>query len=96
MKSTTAMQICSIFQRIYDNAVCVYIDTESAAGGTSPDIEDRIATFGINKDKFMYVSTVQNIHQVFDMIAQFVEIKRGIKEKTGTNCQLIIVWDSIN
>ena len=33
-KSTTALQLCSIFQHMYGkDAICLYIDTESAAGG---------------------------------------------------------------
>ena len=56
MKSTTALQICAIFQKKYSNSVCVYLDAESAAGGTSPDVEDRIMTFGINKDKFLNIA----------------------------------------
>lgn len=94
-KSTTAMQICAIFQRMYSNAVCVYLDAESAAGGTSPDIEDRINTFGINKDKFMYIPTVMNVHQIFECISKFVQLKHGVVEKTKQPCNVIVVWDSI-
>ena len=96
MKSTTALQICSIFQKTYPDSVCVYLDAESAAGGTSPDIEDRVHTFGINESKFLYVPTIQNVHQIFEMISEFVRVKRSLVEKTGANCQLLVVWDSIN
>lgn len=94
-KSTTALQLCAIFQMIYQDGLCVYIDAESSAGGTSADVQDRVVTFGIRTDHFMYVPVVANVHQVFEMIANFVNLKREIRGKTGTNCQLLIIWDSI-
>lgn len=94
-KSTTALQLCSIFQKVHKDAICVYIDAESAAGGESADIEDRVKTFGINKEQFMYVPVVMNVHQVFEMIGQFVDLKRELRDKKNVNCQVLIVWDSI-
>lgn len=95
MKSTTALQFCGIFQSIYENAICVYVDAESSAGGTSSDIQDRIQTFNINTDKFLYVPVVMNIKEIFDLIADFVKLKRDLNSRVGTNCQLLIIWDSI-
>ena len=95
MKSTTAMQFCSMFQTMYPNAICVYIDAESAAGGTSSDIQDRIQTFNIKTDKFLYVPVVMNIKEIFDLIADFVNLKRDLNSRVGTNCELLIIWDSI-
>lgn len=94
-KSTTAMQFCSMFQTMYPNAICVYIDAESAAGGTSSDIQDRIQTFNIKTDKFLYVPVVMNIKEIFDLIADFVNLKRDLNSRVGTNCELLIIWDSI-
>lgn len=94
-KSTTALQICATFQRTHENSICVYIDAESAAGGESADIEDRIVTFGINKERFLYVPVVMNIHEIFEMIKSMVELKQQLRAKVGKNCQVLVVWDSI-
>ena len=94
-KSTTALQICATFQRTHKDSLCVYIDAESAAGGESPDIQDRIQTFGIDRDTFLYVPVVMDIKQTFEMIKSFVETKRELREKAQTDCRLCIVWDSI-
>lgn len=94
-KSTTALQICALFQAQHVGSTCVYIDTESAAGGTSADVEDRIITFGIDKSRFLYVPSVMNLHEVFEMIANFVNLKREVRERTGVGSDLLIIWDSI-
>lgn len=94
-KSTTALQLCSMFQNTYPYAICVYIDSESAAGGTSADVQDRVKTFGINEEKFLYVPVVMNIKEVFEAIEQFVMLKRDLRGRVGENHHLLIVWDSI-
>lgn len=94
-KSTTALQICALFQKQHESSTCVYIDTESAAGGTSADVEDRILTFGIDKSRFLYVPSVMNLHEIFEMISNFVTLKRDLREKKDVKSDLLIVWDSI-
>ena len=94
-KSTCALQFCAIFQAFHKDAVVVYLDAESAAGGESPDIEDRIRTFGIDRDRFLYKPIVMDLKQTFEMVQELIGIKQQLQERTGREIFVLFVWDSI-
>ena len=94
-KSTCAIQFCATFQAVWPDATVVYLDTESAAGGESRDIEDRIETFGINREKFLYKPIVMDLKETFELVHTLVDLKGQLKQKTGKDCQVLFVLDSI-
>ena len=97
-KSTLALQFASLFQRTYDNAVVAYLDVEEAASvsaASSSGINDRIITFGINKDHFLHKSVMLNVKEMFELISQLIDLKQTMQEKTGKQYQVLFVLDSI-
>lgn len=94
-KSTCALQFCSMFQSKHPDSVVVYLDTESAAGGESTDIEDRINTFDIDRERFLYKAIVMDVKQTFEMLEELVKLKTQLQEKTGKEYFVLFVLDSI-
>lgn len=107
-KSTISLQFASVFQRAHENCVAVYVNIEEAAGGDSVmanvevtnntiyhTINDRIASFGIDPNRFLNKPAELDVKQVFDLIADLVEIKRRMQVKTNTEFKLLVIWDSI-
>lgn len=95
MKSTVALQFCALFQQFHPDSVVVYLDTESAAGGESPEISDRVKTFGINPERFLYYSVIMDLKQMFDMMQELIDIKLELQKKTGKEVFVLFVLDSI-
>lgn len=94
-KSTVALQFCALFQQFHPDSVVVYLDTESAAGGESPEISDRVKTFGINPERFLYYSVIMDLKQMFDMMQELIDIKLELQKKTGKEVFVLFVLDSI-
>jgi predicted ATP-dependent serine protease len=92
-KSTIALQYCANFLETYPNAIALYIDRESTE--YDEKIQDRLATFGIDKNRFMYRSTVGDVKDIYKMVVEAVDIKQKVFKKSGVECYLTIVWDSI-
>ena len=84
-----------MFQNHHKDSVVVYLDTESAAGGESVEIDDRIKTFGINTDRFLYKPIVMDLKQTFDLLQELIGLKQKLQEKTGREVFVLFVLDSI-
>ncbi len=94
-KSTCSLYLCSQFLKIHENSCVIYLDTESAAGGESKDIEDRIETFGIDRERFLYKPFVMNVKEIFEVIEQLADLKKQMEVKTQKEYDILVVWDSI-
>ena len=95
-KSTFAFQFAANFQKIHSNGVVVYLDIENAAS-TEHDRnnEDRISTFGIDLNRFMYKPVMLNVKEVFSLIADLIDMKKKFEQRTKSEMQVMIIWDSI-
>lgn len=94
-KSTIALQLSSMFLNLNpDSAVC-YIDTESASNDKTPDIEDRIVTFGIPRERFLYKAMMLDVFQVFEAIKSLIGVKKEMEEKTKREYKVMVILDSI-
>ena len=95
-KSTFAYQFSSMFQKIYDNSIVVYIDVESSGStGTNDYRISRIDAFGLNNDRFQYKKLVTDVLTIFELFEKVIQLKSGVEKKTGQELNVLIVWDSI-
>jgi hypothetical protein len=95
-KSTLAFQFSSVFQKIYPNSVCVYIDIEGSGNQKSNDFrQSRIEIFGLDQKRFKYEPIVLNVDGVFQLIDRLVKIKNTFEEKLNQEFYIAIIWDSI-
>lgn len=94
-KSTCALQFCSVFQQVHSDSVVVYLDAESAAGGQSSDVEDRVNTFGIDRERFLHKAIVMDLKQTFEMLEELIKLKQQMESKTNREFFILFVLDSI-
>lgn len=95
-KSTLAFQFSSVFQKIYPNSVCVYIDIEGSGNQKSNEFrQSRVEIFGLDPTRFKYEPIVLNVDGVFELIDRLVKIKNTFEEKLGQEFYIAIIWDSI-
>lgn len=94
-KSTIAMQFCGSFLNNDPNAVAVYLDTESASNGETREVEDRITAFNIPRDRFLYMSIMMNIKDIFQSLKQLIATKSKLEESRGGEYKVLFVLDSI-
>lgn len=95
-KSTLAFQFSSVFQKIYPNSVCVYIDIEGSGNQKSNEFrQSRIEIFGLDRQRFKYEPIVLNVDGVFQLIERLVKIKNTFEEKLGQEFYVAFIWDSI-
>jgi predicted ATP-dependent serine protease len=93
-KSTLAFQFSSVFQKIYPNSVCVYIDVEGSGNQKSNDFrQSRIEIFGLDQKRFKYEPIVLNVDGVFQLIDRLVKIKNTFEEKLNQEFYIAIIWD---
>ena len=94
MKSTFSYQLVASFLDNNPDSVAVYLDIENAGNAdNNAAFNSRVDSFGIDRSRFMYKSVVANLEQVFAIIEGFINLKRQMKEKTGSELQLLVVWD---
>lgn len=99
-KSSVAFQFSASFLKQYPNSIVLYIDTETASNTRSDNgldefINSRIETLGIDKSRFKYFPIVVDIPEFFNIVDEFIAMKKTFEEKTGQEVKLLIVWDSM-
>lgn len=96
MKSTVAYQFCKIFQMLYPNSICVYIDIEGAANTSEGQQQtSRVHIMGIDETRFRYEPMLLDIPELFDLIDNLCQVKIMFEEKTQREFKLCIIWDSL-
>lgn len=95
-KSTLAFQFAKAFQTLHKNSIILYLDIENAAADdTDALITNRVDTFGINRDGFIYKPVICDQEVIFTMLHDLIESKREIESKINQEINCLFIWDSI-
>ncbi len=95
-KSTLAFQFAKAFQLSHKNSIILYLDIENAAADKTDDqITNRIDTFNIQTEGFLYKPIICDQEVIFTMLHDLIESKHSIESQIGKEINCLFIWDSI-
>jgi RecA/RadA recombinase len=96
-KSTIAFQFAAAFQKHHKNSVVVYLDTETASSPIDEEyvLENRLDTFEIDRQKFIYKPVVVNVKEVVNLIEDLIDLKNKFEARVNEEIHVLFIWDSM-
>ena len=95
-KSTVAFQLAKKFLDAYPESVVLYIDIEGSGNTVDEDGRtSRVVTFKLDDGRFVYEPIKLHLLDVFEMVQNICETKKGAEEKFNKEFKVLIIWDSV-